>query len=159
MDLEAKEGQSIIFSIKKFYREKINFKTDKHLRRIKNNAWTEEEDKLLISLYSEKRRKKWVNIAKYFKNKSKKECMLRYLRINPKIKKGKWAADEDKKLYFLVKQFGFSWSFISKVLKDRNHKQIRARYFHFFVKNSEENKKEIQRLEQEFCLCSGFVKN
>lgn len=86
--------------------------------------------------------------------------MLCFLQINPKIKKGKWTAEEDKKLYFLVKQFGYSWSFISKVPKNRNHKQIRARYFHYFVNNKEDYQIKIQRLEQEFSIgSSGYIKN
>jgi len=110
--------------------------------------WTEEEDKLLIQLNSQYKKKKWISISKHFQDKSVKDCMLRFLKINPKIKKGKWTFEEDRKLIYLIKEFGTCWAFISKVLKNRNHKQVRSRFYHYFIKYREVNSKNIRLLEQ-----------
>jgi len=156
MELEEKDiNRVLIFSIKKLQKK---LKRSKALKRIRKNNWTDEEDKLLISLCSEKKRKNWISIANFFKDKSLNSCKLRFFQINPKIKKGTWTAEEDKKLYYLVNQFGLSWSFISKVLKDRNHKQIRSRYLYYFVYNKVQNHINIKRLEQEFSSGPGDLK-
>ena len=126
-----------IFRIKKIRRR--NLAGMKH--------WTPEEDKLLISLYKPNNIKKWVTIAKYFPDKNQKDCMLRYLKINPRIKKGKWSFEEDRNLFFLVQMFGYRWGLFAKILKNRNHKQIRSRYYHFFLQSKEQNQTEIQEIE------------
>jgi hypothetical protein len=127
-----------VFLIKKIKNKKISMKT---------KTWTEDEDKLLISLYNKNCFKKWKTISKSFLNKNEKECMLRYLKINPKIKKGKWVFEEDRNLFYLVKIFGFRWGLFAKILKTRNHKQIRSRYHHFFLRYKKKNQKEIQKIE------------
>ncbi len=101
-----------------------SFKTNK----LKNTIWSKEEDKILLSLIVKNKRNKWIEISKNFINKSPTKCQLRYLKINPFIKKGRWNPDEDKKLNSLINDFGFSWTFISKFFKNRNPKQIRSRY-------------------------------
>lgn len=64
MELETNQTNSLIFSIEKQRIKSKEIKSIKDLKRIRNKNWTQEENKLLISLYTEKRRKKWVNIAK-----------------------------------------------------------------------------------------------
>jgi len=111
-------------------------------------SWTPQEDDLLITLYKPTNIKKWVNMAKSFPGKDQKECMLRFLKINPRIKRGKWNFEEDRNLYYLVKLFGYRWGLFAKILKNRNHKQIRSRYYHYFMRYKEQNKKEIKKVSE-----------
>lgn len=128
----------------------ITKKTKKKIIRTRKNLWSRKEDELLISICKQSRRFKWMEIAKNFKNRTENECMLRYLRINPKLKKGKWTYKEDKKLYFSVKEFGYSWSLISKIFKNRNHKQLRSRFIYFFINNYHCNRETIKKIEEEY---------
>lgn len=94
----------------------------------KKYYWTKDEDKILLTQTKKSGRNKWKEISKCFVDKSPSECQLRYLKINPSIKKGRWNPLEDKQLFSLIDEYGFSWTFISKFFKNRNPKQIRSRY-------------------------------
>ncbi len=138
-----------IFSIKKI---KIGRKIFNSQNKIPNQdefkQWTLEEDNLLSSLNNKYKRKRWIHISKYFINRSSYECMLRYFKINPNIKKGKWSFEEDRKLMYLIEHFGNNWSFISKIFKNRNHKQVRSRFFHYFIRYREFNRDSIKKIEE-----------
>ncbi len=138
LPLEISKEKLIVFQVKKIRKKNLQL----------TKSWSKEEDKLLISLYKPNNIKKWVTIAKNFHEKDQKDCMLRYLKINPKIKKGKWSYEEDRNLFFLEKMFGGRWALFAKILKNRNHKQIRSRYYHFFLKYKSHHYKEIQRIEE-----------
>jgi len=134
-----KENEVIkVFNIKKVYKRNI----------AGMKQWTPEEDALLISLYKPNNIKKWINLSKYFKDKNEKDCMLRFLKINPKIKKGKWSFEEDRNLFYLAKMFGYRWGKFAKIVRNRNHKQIRSRYWHLFVQIRTKNQKRIQKIEE-----------
>ncbi len=122
--------------------DEINTPNMEKEKKSKGVLWTNEEDKLLIKLTKKNTRNKWIEISKNFTNKSPSLCQLRYLKINPIIKKGRWNHDEDLKLLNLINQFGLSWTFISKFFKNRNPKQIRSRYINNLCneKNYDENK-------------------
>lgn len=89
--------------------------------------WTKREDELLIS-YVEILGNKWKFISKYFPNKTTLQVYNRYLKIDPKIKKGRFSQDEDKLIIEMIQKYGTNWSKISSILKDRSAKQIRYRY-------------------------------
>jgi myb proto-oncogene protein len=93
--------------------------------------WTIEEDSLLISLTLLHQRK-WTIICKSFENKTHKQCHLRYLSINPSIKKGLWESAEDQKLLEGISLYGRKWSKVAKVcFSNRTPKQIRERYINY----------------------------
>jgi hypothetical protein len=97
----------------------------------KNIHWTNDEDRLLISLVSIHKRK-WLLISKSFKDKTGYNCYLRYRSINPDIKKGIWEPFEDENIIEGVKHFGKQWSIIAKTyFSNRYAKQIRDRYMNY----------------------------
>ena len=108
----------IIFTITKTLSKKINF------------IWSEEEDKKLLNLVNNKKRKNidWKKISSFFKNKKSLVCFKRYKLINPIVKKGRWTREEDNLLLNLIKQYGNSWAYLSRLMVNRTSKQIRNRY-------------------------------
>jgi myb proto-oncogene protein len=94
----------------------------------KSVNWTEEEDKLLISLAST-HKKKWSLISKGFKDKTGYHCHQRYQIIDPCIKKGAWEPIEDQKIIEGMRHYSKQWSKIaSEYFSDRTGKQVRDRY-------------------------------
>lgn len=101
----------------------------------KKIIWTEEDDKLLLSLVNNGFRGKWRYISNYFPSKSNLDCYLRFGKINPKFKKGKWDLEEDELIKKLVEEHGYDWAKISFLVKNRSSKQIRSRYI-YYLENS-----------------------
>jgi hypothetical protein len=96
----------------------------------KAKNWTDEEDKLLLSVAEKFKFRYWKQIANAFKNRTGRQCYERYRIIKPEIKKGLWTAEEDQALLELIKINGKKWSKISSIMKTRTGKQIRDRYYH-----------------------------
>lgn len=94
----------------------------------KTNKWTKEEDNLLTQLAKKYSNKNWKRISSYFTSKNAFQCFSRYKRIRPGLKRGHWEANEDQKLLQLVHKHGSNWSKISKLMSNRNNKQVRDRY-------------------------------
>ncbi len=92
------------------------------------SKWIKEEDQILLSLSQYPKRDKWKKCSLALTNKTSSQCYLRYKKLNPDIKKGRWNESEDKQLLQLVGLFGKSWSLIAKLMKHRSDKQIRNRY-------------------------------
>lgn len=63
-----------------------------------------------------------------------KKCKYRFYQIDPTINRGKWSKEEDLKLENYVQSFGYSWKFISNLMKKRSGKQIRSRYINYIFK-------------------------
>jgi len=93
----------------------------------KQKKWTDEEDKLLLSLVPAYNEKNWKEISSFF-NKTSIQCYSRYKRIRKGIIKGSWTIDDDDQLLKYYEQYGRNWSFIAKLMKKRNGKQVRDRY-------------------------------
>ncbi len=94
----------------------------------KQTEWLDWQDKLLMETYKIKKAKIWINCSTLLKDKSAKECMKRFKKINYLNKKGRWTKEEDQKLNYLVNKFGKNWILFAKVFSNRNTKQIRIRY-------------------------------
>lgn len=109
------------------------FRINKILKKI-TKEWNKEEDQLLIKLVNRSKRKNWNMIAHSLKDKKVSDCKNRYLQINPKHVHGRWTKEEDQMLSRLVDTYGFSWKFISLIIKNRSEKQIRSRYMNYIFK-------------------------
>lgn len=97
--------QSIMFIIidkhqneKSFFLYKQRNKIKEIKRQNGDTNWTKEQDELLIQLSITEKRKNWDKIVSLLKGKSKRQCKSRLNKINPKIKRGKWSAQEDNQL-------------------------------------------------------------
>jgi len=120
-------------------------------------SWNEEADNFLLEkskIYSQGKKKiDWKKIANFFINKTPFQCFRRYTIICPIYKKGKWTKEEDEMVSYLVDQFGKSWNFISKIIKNRTSKQIRLRYNNYL---NPELKKDDFSKEEDFKIISLY---
>lgn len=101
----------------------------------KVNAWTKEEDEILLAQAEKYGYRHWKKIAYYLKNRSSIQCSARYKRIRPGLVKGNWGEEEDQLVLDLVAKFGKNWSLISKYIPSRTGKQIRDRYLNTLDSN------------------------
>ncbi len=91
--------------------------------------WTSEEDSLLIeSVRKFPNKINWKSVSNFIPNKNATQCYRRYKSINPSFKKGRWTLEEDNLLKLLLKSYGNSWTYISKIMGTRSSRQIRNRY-------------------------------
>jgi hypothetical protein len=101
----------------------------------KVNAWTKEEDEILLAQAEKYGYRHWKKIAYSLKNRSSIQCSARYKRIRPGLVKGNWGKEEDQLVLDLVTKFGKNWSLISKYIPSRTGKQIRDRYLNTLDSN------------------------
>jgi len=115
----------------------------------KQLLWSKKEDDMIRSLINTKSKCKWNLISSKLKNKSPSQIYLRSKLIDPNLKKGKFSKEEDENLKRLVSTFGPSWSFLSRVIKKRNAKQLRLRYNNYLNEklcHTKFTKKEDQKI-------------
>ncbi len=103
-----------------------------------NSKWTAEQDLFLLEIINNVGCK-WKFISRYFPEKTIFQLYSRYLKIDPNIKRGRFTADEDKKIQELVALHGSNWAKIAKLVKNRSSKQIRYRYKNHLSKNYDES--------------------
>lgn len=128
-------------------KEKRNYRSKKifiikKMRKIK--FWLPDEDKMLLDLTANFGAKNWLEISKRFNNKSPVQCSARYLKIKPGIKKGHWSPQEDTLIAEYVNKYGFKWSHISKIMSNRNGKQIRDRYLNYLDQTIKREKFSVE---------------
>lgn len=71
----------------------------------------------------------WMKIAKYFKNKTPKQCRDRWNNyVNPDIKRTAWTKEEDKQLLDYYSQIGPQWTVMMPYFGNRTPGDIRFRY-------------------------------
>lgn len=102
----------------------------KQFRMSCRNAWSEEEDKRLVSLVEEMGRN-WSKISRHFLGRTDANCRERYVNIlDPGLRKECWSSDEDKRLLRAVEMYGRNkWSLVCKDIQGRNNRQCRRRYY------------------------------
>lgn len=139
--LENREKEDLIKNTISLYKK---MKLDVKIFSLKNlkykTIWTNEEDRLLLSLVKNQNNRNWTKISSYFENKSAIQCSARFKRINPLNKKGKWTKEEDENLLKLMKIYGKNWSKITKHFKSRTGKQVRDRFVNVLDPNILKNK-------------------
>lgn len=101
-----------------------------HRRRAR--PWTPEEDLRLLAGINKYGLESWGEIVKIVGNgRTRPQCSQRWFRgLDPKINKAAWTAEEDKKLFHLVAEFGTKvWSKIAAQMGSRSDVQCRYHYF------------------------------
>ncbi|GFS98337.1 myb-related protein A [Nephila pilipes] len=111
-------------------------------KEIKRTPWTKGEDAMLLACVS-KFGSQWSKMKQFFPGRNTYTLRERYVNIlDPSIKCVSWTKKEDKKLFNLVKKYGFGkWSKISKELGGRtdNNCLSRAKYLGINEQTSFEN--------------------
>lgn len=83
---------------------------------MKKCAWSQDEDRLLVSLYEE-HGSKWSLIARSIPGRTDDACSKRYREsLDPELKKEAWTPEEDKKLLEEYARIGNRWSLVGQEL-------------------------------------------
>ena len=82
---------------------------------IRRGNWTSEEDtqlRLAVDLYGHA----WMEVASVVQGRNNEQCRDRWTeRLNPKVPRGKWTAEEDKRLISAVDELGVGkWKEVSE---------------------------------------------
>ncbi|SGZ49692.1 CIC11C00000000516 [Sungouiella intermedia] len=111
-------------------------------RRNARNAWSKEEDALLLKrmeqMYPEQYARKtltaqnvdWETVAEVFDDTRRgKDCRKRWTSsLDPSLRRGKWTDEEDRKLMELYNQYGPLWQQVALEIEGRTEHQCLKRF-------------------------------
>ncbi|KAJ1648927.1 hypothetical protein IWQ61_009825 [Dispira simplex] len=100
------------------------------LAKTPKRKWTPEEDELLreaVQIYGEKN---WQHIAYVMESRTGQQCLHRWTKsVNPVIRRGRWAPEEDEALLTAVDIYGEgNWRQVQHYVQSRTDVQCRERY-------------------------------
>ncbi|XP_059957964.1 snRNA-activating protein complex subunit 4 [Mesoplodon densirostris] len=129
-------------------------KYQQHSPALKRREWTEEEDRVLTRLVQEMRVGSHIpyrKIVYYMEGRDSMQLIYRWTKsLDPSLKKGLWAPEEDAKLLRAVAKYGEQgWFKIREEVPGRSDAQCRDRYLrrlHFSLKKGRWNSKEEEKL-------------
>ncbi|XP_010350478.3 snRNA-activating protein complex subunit 4 isoform X1 [Saimiri boliviensis] len=129
-------------------------KFQQHNKTLKRKEWTEEEDRMLTQLVQEMRVGSHIpyrRIVYYMEGRDSMQLIYRWTKsLDPALKKGCWAPEEDAKLLQAVAKYGEQdWFKIREEVPGRSDAQCRDRYLrrlHFSLKKGRWNLKEEEQL-------------
>ena len=115
-------------------------------------SWSEEEDKILISLVEKFGPEKWAYISSFLPERIGKQCRERWFNhLCPSVNKTSWSKEEEWILFLMHNELGNKWSKLCKFLPGRTDNTIKNHW------NSTMRKK-IEGFNNEF-LCLIQNKN
>ena len=121
--MEASEDLDFMVDIAEFEQELLAAKLPR------KNAWSKQEDALLMKIVSRYGPANWDILAKYIKGRTGKQCRERYHNIlDPAVRKGNWTAEEDKIILELHGVLGNQWAKISRALVGRTDNAVKNRW-------------------------------
>ncbi|XP_077707494.1 snRNA-activating protein complex subunit 4 isoform X1 [Canis aureus] len=129
-------------------------KYQQHNKALKRKEWTREEDRLLTQLVQEMRVGSHIpyrRIVYYMEGRDSMQLIYRWTKsLDPSLKKGFWAPEEDAKLLQAVAKYGEQdWFKIREEVPGRSDAQCRDRYLrrlHFSLKKGRWNASEEEKL-------------
>lgn len=106
------------------------------------NKFTLNEDAALTTLVKKYGDSDWSTISKIIRTKNSRQCHDRWFYyLSPKLNRGPFTEDEDKKLIQLTKKYGQHWVKIAKHFSGRTDTQIKNRWN--VLKRRLENEKPV----------------
>ncbi|XP_052037854.1 snRNA-activating protein complex subunit 4 isoform X6 [Apodemus sylvaticus] len=131
-------------------------KFQQYNKALKRKEWTEEEDHMLTQLVQEMRVGNHIpyrRIVYFMEGRDSMQLIYRWTKsLDPSLKRGFWAPEEDAKLLQAVAKYGAQdWFKIREEVPGRSDAQCRDRYIrrlHFSLKKGRWNAKEEQQLIQ-----------
>ena len=157
---ESKYNQSALINLSKYGNEKTCLSNESKAKtnvsdnkfniipEINKGPWTLLEDKLLSEYVQKYGAKNWNNCAEFLKNRTSKQCREHWKNcLNPEIKKGDWAPEEDLFLMAFYQKCHGSWRELILYFNDRTENSIKNRFFSELRKiaSNVTNKKEKKR--------------
>uniref|UniRef100_A0A8C2S4M6 snRNA-activating protein complex subunit 4 n=1 Tax=Capra hircus TaxID=9925 RepID=A0A8C2S4M6_CAPHI len=129
-------------------------KYQQHSPALKRREWTEEEDRMLTRLVQAMRVGSHIpyrRIVYYMEGRDSMQLIYRWTKsLDPGLRKGLWAPEEDAKLLQAVAKYGEQdWFKIREEVPGRSDAQCRDRYLrrlHFSLKKGRWNSKEVKKL-------------
>ncbi|XP_015449745.1 snRNA-activating protein complex subunit 4 [Pteropus alecto] len=131
-------------------------KLQQHSKASRRKEWTEQEDRMLTQLVQEMRVGSHIpyrKIVYYMEGRDSMQLIYRWTKsLDPSLKKGFWAPEEDAKLLRAVAKYGEQdWFKIRAEVPGRSDAQCRDRYLrrlHFSLKKGRWNPKEEEKLTE-----------
>jgi hypothetical protein len=109
-------------------------------------SWTPEEDQILRekrALYG----RKWAKIAAHLPGRQGKQCRERYVNhLDPELKKGEWADDEEAILIALHEHHGNRWAIIAKQLPGRSDNDIKNHWYSTIQRKFQTHGREVSTI-------------
>ncbi|XP_062938248.1 snRNA-activating protein complex subunit 4 isoform X2 [Cynocephalus volans] len=129
-------------------------KFQQHNKALKRKEWTEEEDRMLTQLVQEMRVGSHIpyrRIVYYMEGRDSMQLIYRWTKsLDPSLKRGFWAPEEDAKLLQAVAKYGEQdWFKIREEVPGRSDAQCRDRYLrrlHFSLKKGRWSSQEEEQL-------------
>ncbi|ELV13154.1 snRNA-activating protein complex subunit 4 [Tupaia chinensis] len=125
----------------------------RHNPALRRRAWTEEEDRVLAQLVQEMRvgRHPPLPVVYYMEGRDSMQLIYRWTKsLDPSLKRGLWAPEEDAKLLRAVAKYGEQdWFRIRQEVPGRSDAQCRDRYLrrlHFSLKKGRWSAQEEEQL-------------
>ncbi|XP_078427864.1 transcription factor MYB15-like [Wolffia australiana] len=102
---------------------------------LKKGAWTEEEDRILVSYIQTHGHRNWRALPKLAGlQRCGKSCRLRWMNyLRPDIKRGNFSEEEEQAIIYLHKTLGNRWSSIAARLPGRTDNEIKN-VWHTYLK-------------------------
>ncbi|KAM4696039.1 snRNA-activating protein complex subunit 4 [Rhinophrynus dorsalis] len=129
--------------------------------KIKKGPWTPEEDKMLLHGVAKYGEKNWYKIRKEVPGRSDLQCRERYFKVlHSDVKKGKWSAEEKKKLMELTEKYGVGhWTKVATELTHRTGSQCLSKYkamIGYFKRKREKGKTAKKDIMSDSESCSSI---
>ena len=116
-------------------------------------SWTPEEDAILQAMRS-RYGKKWAKIAQHLPGRQGKQCRERFVNhLDPALKKGEWADDEEAILIAMHQHHGNRWANISKHLPGRSDNDVKNHWYSTVQRKFMQHGKDVSRV----CCWDGFI--
>ncbi len=110
-------------------------------------SWTEEEDKILISLVEKFGPEKWAYISSFLPERIGKQCRERWFNhLCPSVNKTSWSNEEEWILFLMHNELGNKWSKLCKFLPGRTDNTIKNHWNSTMRKKIEGFRNEFQCL-------------
>ncbi|KIP09180.1 hypothetical protein PHLGIDRAFT_116589 [Phlebiopsis gigantea 11061_1 CR5-6] len=95
----------------------------------KMHVWTQESDQRLIEMVKVYGTENWQLTRQISEDATATQCQNRYTRsLDPQLRRGPWAQEEDEQLRRAVEIFGRSWVDVSAFIPTRSNEQCRDRW-------------------------------